>query len=125
MQRSSPSIASLAAALAKAQAELVNPETGRSLVTKADGKGKDGLVGYLMALAAVEPRTFGALLRALLPLQIAPKYDDMITFRSSEELREELIKQGVPASFLTLPRPRLVTEDEVLRDAEEKPGREN
>jgi hypothetical protein len=85
----------------------------------SDGKGKDGLVGYLMALAAVDPRTFGALLRALLPLQIAPKYDDPITFRSPEELREKLIKQGCPPSFLTLPVPRFVTEDEVLRDAEE------
>jgi hypothetical protein len=71
-----------------------------------------------MALAAADPRTFGALLRALLPLQVAPKYDDTITFRSSEELREELIKQGIPPSFLTLPKPQLVTEDEVLRDAE-------
>jgi hypothetical protein len=88
----------------------------------SDGKGKDGLVGYLMALAAGEPRTFGALLRALLPLQIAPKPDDTITTfrRSAEEIREELIKRGVPASLLQLPKPRHVTEAEVLRDAEEK-----
>jgi hypothetical protein len=86
----------------------------------SDGKGKDGLVGYLMVLAAEDTRTYGALLRALLPLQTAPKPDDTITFRSAEELREELIKRGVPASLLQLPKPRFVTEAEVLRDAEEK-----
>src|SRR6516165_6877582 len=37
MQRSSPSIASLAAALAKAQAELVNPEKSLVATIRADG----------------------------------------------------------------------------------------
>ena len=39
MQRSSPSIASLAAALAKAQGELVNPEKSLVATIRADGSG--------------------------------------------------------------------------------------
>jgi hypothetical protein len=85
-----------------------------------DGKGKDGLVGYLMALAATDTKTFGSLLRALLPLQIAPETDTVVTFRSAEELREKLIAQGVPPSLLPEPRLQCVDEDAVLREVEEE-----
>src|SRR5580704_14787441 len=40
MHRSSPSIASLAAALAKAQAELVNPEKSLTATIRSDGPGR-------------------------------------------------------------------------------------
>ena len=40
MHRSSPSIASLAAALAKAQAELVNPEKSLTATMRSDGRGE-------------------------------------------------------------------------------------
>ncbi len=57
----------------------------------SDGKGKDGLVGYLMALAVEDTRTFGALLRAMLPLQIAPEKSHLdIIYRSVDEILEEL-----------------------------------
>ena len=39
MHRSSPSIASLAAALAKAQAELVNPESSLTATIRTEGRG--------------------------------------------------------------------------------------
>ena len=39
MHRSSPSIASLAAALAKAQAELVNPEKSLTATIRTEGRG--------------------------------------------------------------------------------------
>src|SRR5579863_3059474 len=39
MQRSSPSIASLAAALAKAQSELINPEKSLTATIRAEGRG--------------------------------------------------------------------------------------
>ena len=39
MHRSSPSIASLAAALAKAQAELVNPEKSLTATIRSEGRG--------------------------------------------------------------------------------------
>ena len=42
MHRSSPSIASLAAALAKAQAELVNPEKSLTATIRSDERGRDG-----------------------------------------------------------------------------------
>src|SRR6202035_1614876 len=40
MHRSNPSIASLAAALAKAQAELVNPENALTATIRSDGPGE-------------------------------------------------------------------------------------
>src|ERR1700681_5057314 len=40
MHRSSPSIASLAAALAKAQAELVNPEKSLTATIRSDERGR-------------------------------------------------------------------------------------
>jgi hypothetical protein len=40
MQRSSESIASLAAALAKAQVELVNPEKSLAAIIHSDGPGR-------------------------------------------------------------------------------------
>src|SRR5580704_11941264 len=41
MHRSSPSIANLAAALAKAQAELVNPEKSLTATIRSDGPGRE------------------------------------------------------------------------------------
>ncbi|MDB5177531.1 MAG: hypothetical protein JWN75_1199 [Candidatus Saccharibacteria bacterium] len=36
-----------------------------------DGEGQDGLVGYLMFLAKVQPKSFAPLLARVMPLQIA------------------------------------------------------
>ena len=52
MQRSSPSIGTLASALAKAQGELVNPE--KSLVATIRGDGPQGDRTDLSLCAAVE-----------------------------------------------------------------------
>lgn len=41
----------------------------------ADGKGKDGLVGYLRHLAAAEPKAFVQLLARILPLQVHSTFD--------------------------------------------------
>ncbi len=72
----------------------------------SDGKGKDGLVGYLKALTAGDTRAFCSLLRALLPLQIAPKEEEKshldIVYRSAAEIREELVRRGVPQALLDL-----------------------
>ena len=46
MHRSSPSIASLAAALAKAQAELVNPEKSLTATIRSDDRGRDQTFRY-------------------------------------------------------------------------------
>jgi hypothetical protein len=85
----------------------------------SDGNGKDGLVGYLMWLAAVDTRTFGGLLRALLPLQPPAEPNVTIKFRSADELREKLIAQGVPAAMLPVPALKFVDADAVRAEAEE------
>ena len=43
MQRSSESIGTIAAALAKAQAQLVNPEKSLVATVRSDGRGRRGL----------------------------------------------------------------------------------
>ena len=40
-----------------------------------DGKGKDGLTGYLTKLAAEEPRAFASLLGRIVPTQIEAEVD--------------------------------------------------
>jgi hypothetical protein len=77
-------------------------------------------VGYLMALAAEDTRTFGSLLRALLPYRIAPPTDRTIRFRSAEELRAKLIAQGVPAWLLAEPELKTIDADAVRRESEEE-----
>ena len=64
----------------------------------SDGKGKDGLVGYLERLARREPRSFASLLGKLLPFQITGK-DGMplsVMFRTKEEVIKEMQDRGLP-----------------------------
>ena len=55
----------------------------------ADGKGKDGLVGYLKDLAGNRKELFVPLLARVLPLQINAKSEEkpVVVYRSLEELR--------------------------------------
>jgi hypothetical protein len=64
----------------------------------ADGNGKDGLEGYLMMLARDEPKTFGMLLRAVLPLQVTASIETSLNvrYKTLEEAREEARKLGLP-----------------------------
>ena len=64
----------------------------------ADGKGKDGLVGYLKKIARKNPVAYITLLRAVLPLTVRAEVniDETVTYRSSQEVREELQRRGVP-----------------------------
>ena len=73
-----------------------------------------------MRLGAMDTRTFGGLLRALLPLQPPAETDVEITFRSPEQLREELIAQGVPAAMLPKPALKVVDPDAVRAEAKKE-----
>jgi hypothetical protein len=59
-----------------------------------DLNGKNGLVGYCYRLAVLEPKTFGALLGRVLPLEVSAKVD-------IAELREpyETIEQAEAAMY--------------------------
>lgn len=94
----------------------------------SDGKGKDGLVGYLKALAAGDTRAFCSLLRALLPLQIAPKEEEKshldIVYRSAAEIREELARRGVPPALLDMTPEKCVNVDDMDDDDDDDDAEE-
>ena len=60
-----------------------------------DGKGKDGLVGYLRKIARTQPKTYAALLGRLLPYQITESPPEEVAYRSVEEVHEELRQRGI------------------------------
>jgi hypothetical protein len=62
-----------------------------------DGKGKDGLVGYLSRIARTHPRSFAALLGRVLTCQstLADEVPPDIVYKTAEEIGEELRKRGV------------------------------
>lgn len=64
----------------------------------ADGKGKDGLEGYMMMLGSEEKKTFGMLLRAVLPMQVNASINTSVNvkYKTLEEVTEEARKLGLP-----------------------------
>ncbi|MBR0994153.1 hypothetical protein JQ580_25865 [Bradyrhizobium japonicum] len=63
-----------------------------------DGKGKDGLTGYLMMLASKERQTFAKLLERVLPLQLDVK--ESPREYTVEEAAAELNRRGLPVPML-------------------------
>src|ERR1700674_2425988 len=68
----------------------------------SDGKGKDKLVGYLIWASRKAAPSFLTLLGRLLPLQIAATMneDTKVRYKSSAEVRAELVRLGVPIDRL-------------------------
>jgi hypothetical protein len=64
----------------------------------ADGNGKDGLEGYLMMLGREEKKTFGMLLRAVLPMQVNASVTTSVNvkYKTLEEAKEEARRLGLP-----------------------------
>jgi hypothetical protein len=82
----------------------------------SDLRGKDGLVGYLTRLAKTDIKTFVALLRAVLPLQVnsnvsnsneqlrRPLDDELepVRYPTRQEIWEKIRKRGYPVNFIKL-----------------------
>jgi hypothetical protein len=64
--------------------------------TGFDGKGKDGLAGYLRWLSMVEPRSFSSLLGKLVPLQIVGSFDPNSATMTRDEVMAKLRERGLP-----------------------------
>jgi hypothetical protein len=60
-----------------------------------DGKGKDGLVGYLKMLAVRERAVYARLLEKVLPMQLHVE-DKTVTKYTAEEVAERLQERGLP-----------------------------
>jgi hypothetical protein len=73
-------------------AQIVGDEYSQS---KEDGYGVGGLVSYLTEIARTEPKSFTTLLARVLPLHVQTTTTEQVTYRSSEEVRQELEKQGI------------------------------
>ena len=66
-------------------------------IVGSDGQGKDGIIGYLVKQAKMEPRAYMSLLGRVIPLHIQGHLDhEHRVLKTKEEVREELKRRGVP-----------------------------
>lgn len=73
----------------------------------SDGRGKDGLIGYLQWLSRREPAVYGRLLEKLLPYQLTGKDGGPVQmeYRTKADVIERLKEKGlpVPQSLMEVP----------------------
>jgi hypothetical protein len=62
----------------------------------SDGKGRDGVSGYLRSLARKHPARFAALLVKVLEFEEPPKADAPRVLRTREEVEAEMRARGLP-----------------------------
>jgi hypothetical protein len=62
----------------------------------SDGKGKNGLQGYCEYLARKDQKTFGMLLRAVMPLQVEATVRQPVVIPTREQLIAEMQSRGIP-----------------------------
>ena len=60
-----------------------------------DGKGLNGLVGYLTRIAKSDPRTYAMLLAKVIPLHVTSTTTTEVTYRSVDEVKAELAARGI------------------------------
>jgi hypothetical protein len=84
---------------------------GASDQVGADGKGKDGLLGYLRTLAKEDPKGFISLLRPLIPSNMKSDFENEIVYSTEQDYRQALLDRGVHPTLLPPPP----------RDPHEKP----
>jgi hypothetical protein len=63
----------------------------------ADGKGMNGLIGWLKKMARLYPEAYLQLVARVLPLQVQTTTEVSIThkFRSEEEIKQDLARRGL------------------------------
>ncbi len=66
----------------------------------SDGKGLDGLQGYLMMIAEKHPKEMVFLLSRVMPLQLAADMPATVVFRSAADVRRELDQRGIDINSL-------------------------
>ena len=70
-------------------------------IVGSDGKGRDGLLDYLVRIARRDPKTFCGLLGRLLPVDLHTKAEEPErTFRTIEEVRAEMLQRGMSADYV-------------------------
>jgi hypothetical protein len=92
--------------------QLKRDEQGDILPGSLRATGRNGLVGYLTFVALTEPRVYLGFLARLLPLQINAHLDGQFDHDrklTPEELREELLRRGLPTSIFGIDKPPPLT----------------
>lgn len=74
-----------------------------------DGKGRDGMVGYLVWLSRTEPGVFGRMLEKIMPTQV--ELSDRTTMLTPSEAAERLRLRGIPVPPLLME----LTAEDVLK----------
>lgn len=77
----------------------------------SDGKGKDGLVGYLQWMSRKHPQPFAKLMEKLLPLQLTGKDGGplQMEYRSKDEVVQRLKERGLPVPQSLMETPPVST----------------
>jgi hypothetical protein len=76
--------------------EIKDAIVGAAAELGSNGKGKGGLQGFMKFLAREELKTFGTLIRAIIPTQINATVSPPRVYRSPEEIRAEMTARGIP-----------------------------
>lgn len=84
----------------------------------ADGRGKEGLKGFIKKIGREDLKTSGMLLRAILPMQVNASISTSVNvkYKSLQEATEEACKLGLPER-----RVYELTDYKQIEDDEEKP----
>jgi hypothetical protein len=82
-----------------------------------DGKGKGGLIGFLLNIAEKDLRAYAMLLSRVMPLQVDHRKEVKVevTYRSVEEIQEELAQRGIRLDLLAralYTKPKLLIDNE-------------
>jgi hypothetical protein len=85
----------------------------------SDGKGKGGLQGYMKFLVREEPKTFGMLIRAVIPTQINATVRPPRVYRSADEIKAEMTARGIP--YQRFFPPQFDHDDDVSEPANDGP----
>jgi hypothetical protein len=89
--------------------EVVRDEEGR--ITELIPTGDDGFFGYMLGMARYDYKEFNKFLLALVPQQKTVRIEDDVremNYQTPEQIREELLRQGIPEVFLPklIPSPK-------------------
>ena len=69
-------------------------------IVGSDGKGRDGLLGYLTMIARRDPKTYCGLLGRLMPIDVQSTTQQPVTYRTSEEVLDELAARGIGVGMM-------------------------
>jgi hypothetical protein len=65
-----------------------------------DGKGKGGLRGYMKRMAKEDSKTFGMLLRAIMPADVKIEVTEQKSYQSVDEVKAKLSELGIPTDVI-------------------------